>query len=79
VPGAGNTAQISWTTSVPTTSYVQFGSTTSYNHWSSLTSLTTNPNPAMGWVPSGTVHYQLVSTDANGNQTVSPDYTFQEP
>ncbi len=79
VPGAGNTAQISWTTSVPTTSYVQFGSTTSYNHWSSLTSLTTTPNPAMGWVPSGTVHYQLVSTDANGNQTVSPDYTFQEP
>ena len=79
VPGAGNTAQISWTTSVPTTSYVQFGSTTAYNHWSSLTSLTTTPNPAMGWVPSGTVHYQLVSTDANGNQTVSPDYTFQEP
>jgi hypothetical protein len=79
VPGANNTAQISWTTSVPTTSYVQFGSTTAYNHWSSLTALTTNPNPAMGWVPSGTVHYSLVSTDANGNQTISPDYTFQEP
>ncbi len=79
VPGTGSTAQISWTTSVPTTSYVQFGSTTAYNHWSTLTSLTTSPNPAMGWVPSGTVHYQLVSTDANGNQTISPDYTFQEP
>jgi hypothetical protein len=30
-------------------------------------------------VPSGTIHYQLVSTDAYGNQTVSTDMTFLEP
>jgi hypothetical protein len=30
-------------------------------------------------VPSGTIHYQLVSTDAYGNQVTSPDMTFVEP
>ncbi len=79
IPGSNNEAQISWTTSVPTTSYVQFGLTTAYGKWSSATGLTTNPSPAMGYVPSGVVHYQLVSTDASGNQTISPDSTFTEP
>jgi hypothetical protein len=78
-PGSNNTAVISWTTSVPTYSYVQFGPTTAYNRYSSETSLTTNPSPAMGYVPSGLTHYQLVSVDANGNQVLSPDYTFTEP
>ncbi len=79
VPGSNDTAQASWTTSVPTNSYVQFGPTTNYNRWSTRTDLTTNPKPNMGWVPSGLTHYQLVSTDANGVQTISPDYTFVEP
>jgi len=30
-------------------------------------------------VRSGVVHYHLVSTDALGNQAVSPDYKFVEP
>ena len=78
-PGSGNTAFVSWTTSAPTNSYVQFGPTTAYNQWSSTTSLTTNPTPALGHVPSGVVHYQLVSTDIYGNQTFWPDQTFVEP
>ncbi len=76
---SGNTAQISWTTSVPANSYVTFGPTTSYGRWSSTTSSTTSPSPSIGYVPSGTIHYQLISTDQYGNQTVSPDYTFVEP
>jgi hypothetical protein len=79
VPGNNNQAQISWTTSVPANSYVQYGLTTAYNMWSTRTALVTNPQPSMAWVPSGVIHYQLVSADANGNQTVSPDYTFVEP
>ncbi len=79
VPGSNNTATISWTTSVPTYSYVQFGSTSAYNKYSANTGLTTNPQPAMGYVPSGVVHYQVVSTDVNGNQVVSPDQQFTEP
>jgi hypothetical protein len=78
-PGSGNTAVISWTTSVPTYSYVQYGPTTAYNRYSSQTSLTSNPSTPLGYVPSGLIHYQLVSTDAFGNQTVSPDLTFTEP
>jgi hypothetical protein len=79
VPGKNNSATISWTTSVPTTSYVQFGTTTAYNRYSTLTSLTTKAAPSIQYVPSGLIHYQLISTDAFGNKTVSPDYTFTEP
>jgi len=79
VPGKNNQVQISWKTSIPTYSFVQLGPTTAYNRFSTRTDLTTNPHPAIAWVPSGTVHYQLVSTDAAGNKTVSPDYTFIEP
>jgi len=79
-PALNNTATVNWTTSVPTNSYVQYGtSASSYGYYSALTTLTTTPNCTLSYVPSGTVHYQLVSTDANGNQTTSPDMTFIEP
>jgi hypothetical protein len=80
VPASNHTATISWTTSVPTNSYVQFGTAAgSYTSYSPLTSLTTTPSCSLGYVPSGTIHYQLVSTNANGNQVISPDATFVEP
>jgi hypothetical protein len=79
VPLTGNVAQVTWTTSVPTYSYVAYGSTTSYTRWSPLTGLTSNPAPYLGFVPSGLTHYQIYSTDQYGNQTISPDYTFVEP
>jgi hypothetical protein len=78
-PAANHTATINWTTSVPTNSYVQYGTAVSYGGYSPLTALTTAPNCTLSYVPSGTIHYQLVSTDANGNQVVSPDMTFVEP
>jgi hypothetical protein len=79
-PASNNTAVISWTTSTPTQSYVQYGpSAGNYNRYSAQTSLMTNPSVSLGYVPSGTVHYQLVSTDAAGNQTVSADGVFGEP
>jgi hypothetical protein len=79
VPEANNMAQITWTTSVPSTSFVTYGSDTNYGRWSSQTGSTTSPAPSLGYVPSGVVHYQLYSTDRYGNQTISPDYTFVEP
>jgi hypothetical protein len=78
-PAANNTATINWTTSAPTTSYVVYGLTTSYGYYSSMTSSTTTPHCTLSYVPSGTIHYQLISQDANGNQVVSPDMTFVEP
>jgi hypothetical protein len=64
---------------VPAFSYVQYGSDANYGRWSTYTALIVNPKPALAWVPSGIVHYQLVSIDDLGNQTISPDYTFVEP
>jgi hypothetical protein len=79
-PGSGNTATIKWTTSTATYSYVQYGPAAgSYNRYSGQTSLTTAPQCTLPYVPSGVVHYQLVSTDAYGDQTVSADLTFTEP
>jgi hypothetical protein len=80
IPAAGNTAAIRWTTSVPTDSYVQFGTSSGiYNRYSPQTSLTATPQCSLGYVPSGTIFYQLISMDANGNQVVSPEATFVEP
>jgi hypothetical protein len=79
-PGANNTATVSWTTSVPTYSYVEYGTSAgNYNRYSVQTSLTVSPQGILPYVPSGTVHYVLVSMDAYGNQYISPDLTFVEP
>ncbi len=78
-PMSRNTAKISWATSVPANSYIEFGLTTAYGKFSTVTGLTTAPQPSMGWVDSGVNHYRLISTDASGNRATSPDYTFVEP
>jgi hypothetical protein len=79
-PATNHTATINWTTSVPTNSYVQYGSAAGvYGGYSVQTALTTTPQCSLPYVPSGTIHYQLVSTDAYGNQVTSPDMTFVEP
>jgi hypothetical protein len=79
-PGSNNTAAISWTTSAPTNSYVQYGTAAgAYGAYSVQTALTSTPQCILPYVPSGTVHYQLVSADAYGNRVLSPDATFVEP
>ena len=79
VPSPNNQVRISWKTSVPTSSFVQIGKTTTYDRWSKRTDMTTNPEPEITWVPSGVIHFQVVSVDAKGNQATSPDQTFVEP
>jgi hypothetical protein len=49
---------------------------TTYGRWTAPTSATQTP---LGWVPSGTIHFRIHATDANSNQTVTPDATFVEP
>jgi hypothetical protein len=59
---------------------VQYGTAAgAYGAYSVQTNLTSTPQCFLPYVPSGTVHYQLVSTDAYGNRVVSPDATFVEP
>lgn len=79
VPEANNQATISWTSSEPATNQVEYGSTTSYGIWGGVSGLTQNPTAVLTWVPSGTVHYRIHSTDNYGNETTTPDYTFIEP
>jgi hypothetical protein len=79
MPSADHTAQISWTTSVPANSYIVYGLTTGYGSWSTRTNLGTVSQLSIGWVPSGVIHYQIVSMDSYGNQSMSPDFTFVEP
>jgi hypothetical protein len=78
-PAANHTAVVTWSLSEVATSQVEYGSSTTYGLWSVQTALTQSPRASLNWVPSGTIHYRIHSTDPAGNQAVSPDYTFTEP
>ena len=78
-PGSNHQATISWTTSSPSTSWVTFGPTTDYGHWSSAVNNTQTPQVTLGYVPSGLIHYQLHSVGRSGTENDSPDYTFTQP
>jgi hypothetical protein len=75
-PASGNSATASWSLSKAASTQVEYGRDTSYGLWSGATSATST---ALGWVPSGTIHYRIHSADSSGNQSVSPDATFIEP
>jgi hypothetical protein len=80
VSGANNhSAAVTWSVSKTATNQVEYGSNTFYGLWASGASPSQNAAITLGWVPSGTIHYRLHSTDPSGNQTTSPDYTFTEP
>lgn len=71
-------ATISWTTDVPSDTRIMYGTTTSYGAMTTLdTSMVTDHNQNIsGLAPSTLYHYKVISTNAEGNQTVSDDYTF---
>jgi hypothetical protein len=70
----GTDATISWTTSQPATSYVQYGLTEAYG---SSTAPTTQTTQALsGLLPNSTYHFRVVSTAADGSVAYSPDDTF---
>jgi hypothetical protein len=71
-------ATIVWTTNVPATSGVKYGSTSGYGCASP-----SDPNRVLshsvnltGLMPSTLYHFQAVSVDASGNRAVSADSTF---
>src|SRR3984957_20109408 len=75
------TATINWTTAVPATSQVTYGTTTSYG-----TSSVLNPSYAMTHSASLTAltagtsyHYRVLSSDASGVRVTSLDYVFTTP
>jgi hypothetical protein len=80
VTSSNNTAVINVSTDRAAITQIVYGTTTSYGFWSApnVTPATTQTIP-LTWVPSGTIHFQVRSTDTKGNLTVSGDYTFVEP
>lgn len=69
---------IFWTTNVPTTAQINFGTTTSYGQQTTLNSNLSGVHvqALTGLQPNTTYHYQVVSRDAQGNVVMSGDNTF---
>ena len=74
-------AVVSWTTDQPSTSQVQYGTSTSYSGSTPINSgLATSHSVMVTGLTSGTVyHYRVLSTNASGAQTVSGDMSFTTP
>jgi len=72
---------VTWTTNVPATSQVQYGTTTAYGSTTTLDStLTTNHSQDLtGLAPSTTYDYQVLSTDSSGGLATSTNLTFTTP
>jgi len=76
-PDATTNATITWNTNETATSQVNYGPTNGYG--SSATDLTLVTNHLIslsGLVAGTTYHYQVLSTDSEGNTTTSTDKTF---
>ncbi len=73
-----NEATITWTTSSPADSQVDYGTTTSYGSSTSLdTSMVTAHSQTLnGLVPGTLYHYRVKSRDGMGNLSMSADSTF---
>ncbi len=71
-------ATIGWTTNDPSTTWVEYGLTSSYGSSTTLnTSLVTTHSANLSSLTPGTIyHYRVTSTDEAGNKTVSTDRTF---
>jgi hypothetical protein len=76
-PGLNN-ATITWTSSVPSDSQVEYGATTSYGSLSTRDpALVTNHSVTVsGLSPGVTYHYRARSADGDGNLGLSGDATF---
>ena len=72
-------AKITWTLDRPSTGQVEYGTTTSYGTLSALESsfdYTTHVQSLSGLSTGTTYHYRVKSSDQQGNQSVSGDFTF---
>jgi hypothetical protein len=75
------TATITWTTAVPASSQIAYGTTTSYGSSSALNSnLVTTHSAALTSLTAGTTyHYRVLSADSTGVLVTGPDNVFTTP
>jgi PGF-pre-PGF domain-containing protein len=71
-------ARITWTTNEPSTSQVEYGTTTAYGTLTPLdpTLVTSHSVALTGLSPGTTYHFRVISIDAAGNKAYSSDFTF---
>ncbi|MEM3738881.1 MAG: fibronectin type III domain-containing protein [Thermoplasmata archaeon] len=70
-------AIVTWTTDEPSTSVVEYGTTTSYGEVAiGATGVTSHQVTLTGLTPSTKYHFRVNSKDAYGNTAVSQDYNF---
>ncbi len=71
-------ASITWTTNVPATSQVEYGTTTAYGQSTVLDpTLVTSRSQRLAGLSAGTLyHYRVHSLNASGIETVSGDFAF---
>ncbi len=78
VKNSNSTALINWTTNVPATGKVEYGTTANLGQSVTDTSYKTSHSFTLnGLTNNTTYYYKVISTDNNGNTTTSPMGTFQ--
>ncbi|MCX8173466.1 MAG: fibronectin type III domain-containing protein [Thermoplasmata archaeon] len=72
-----DSATVTWTTDEPSTSVVEYGTTTSYGQTATgAGGVTSHTVQLSGLTASTLYHFRVKSADAAGNAAVSSDYTF---
>ncbi|MEM3444642.1 MAG: S8 family serine peptidase [Thermoplasmata archaeon] len=72
-----DSATITWITDEPSTSVVEYGTTTSYGQTATgVSGVTAHSVTLLGLTASTTYHFRVKSADAAGNTATSTDYTF---
>lgn len=76
-----NSAEITWTTSEPANSRVEYGPTQSYGSLSTIDPALVIHHKVLltGLSPKTTYHFRVISKDQSGNTHVSNDFTFTTP
>jgi GH25 family lysozyme M1 (1,4-beta-N-acetylmuramidase) len=71
-------ATITWSTDQPTSSQVEYGTTTAYGSMTTLdqTLVTSHSQALVGLLAATAYHYRVRSTNASGAQGISGDFTF---
>jgi hypothetical protein len=74
-------ARISWLTSEPANTQVEYGSTTSYGASTTLdTTMSTGHGVSLAGLTAGSIyHFRVKSRDGSGNLAVSSDFSFVTP
>ena len=71
-------ATIKWSTDQPSTTQVQYGTTTSYGHTTTVNNTLVNSHAqSLSGLSSSTIyHYRVISKNASGLAAISGDFTF---